>query len=364
VVVNSFALKKKEAIVLIPSAVFMVAFFVIIGNPMEGGRTSIAFAQQFSYNYCEWNNLNNYDWIQWRDITQEQFGTFQTLGEAWNANPEMFTRHVLYNAQQYFIKGFEGVRGIFFPPSIFGIPSWLAWLIIAILTALRLLLVGVRNWLQQAFVFLQDQWLLLLGILILSAPSFIASMVFYTREHYLVLQMLLVFFIIALVLHPQQQKDLLLPRIVTRLSLPFAAIIIFLIRPDISAFPKSDVWESYTYPSNRKTIEFVRAMGITQNVVEVDHEGGFAIYTGKNYRWATPFQKEEEPYSEFIARFKPNMYYVTKALLSNRFFNRDPEFMDIIQHPENHGFHRVNMQPENKGYLLVSDTLKYRLPGE
>jgi hypothetical protein len=346
---------------LVAIQIFLIVSVQLLAfiNPMSGGRTYIAFAQQFSYNYCEWNQLTHYDWIQWRDIAKKNFGSFQTLGQAFSNNPEVFIQHVLYNFGQYFIKGFEGVRGIFFPPSIFGMPSWLAWIMIVVLLTLRILHVEFKSWKNQLLSHLKTQWILPVSLLLLSAPSVMASMLFYTREHYLVLQMPLVFLLIAWVLHPQSEKDQMLPRIVTRAGLPIMAGVLFLLRPHLNQYKTYDVWEEYTYPSNRETIKAVRALGIQDKVMELDHEGGFAIYIGKNYKWATAFQKEEAPYSTFIERYHPNMYYVTKALLSNRFFYEDPEFMYIIQHPDKHGFHRVDLDPRNKGYLLISNDLKY-----
>jgi hypothetical protein len=182
-------------------------------------------------------------------------------------------------------------------------------------------------------------------------------MVFYTREHYLLLVMPLVLFVIALILIPKKSEKDTTPRILHSLSFIGAIVLIFVFKPSLSDYHTFDVWEEYTYPSNRKTIEAIRKMNITQEVKEVDYEGGFATYMDKNFKWANPFNKESEPYSEFEKKHQPNFYYVTKALMSNKFLIEDPEFMDIIEKPETHGFKIIKLQPQNKGYLLVQDSL-------
>jgi|GEM_PF-4454174 len=368
---DKFEMKKLLLVVPVAGMLFLFFFLTLAAshpvlgkinlllNPMAGNRTFIAFAQQFSYNYCEWNHLDNYDWIQWRDITKNNFGEFETLSQAFKNNPSLFAKHIAYNIQQYILKALSAVQGIFFPPAIFRFPVWISWILILILAGARIGYTGWSQWYHQVKEILTRHCMLVAGIVIFSIPSVIASVVFYTREHYLVLLMPLVLMLFVLLLAPRKAGKENLPRIVTGLQLPVVVLIAFLIKPSLADYRTFDVWDEYTYPSNRKTIEAIRRMGFTQDISEVDHEGGFAIYTGKNFRWATPFQKEEQPYSEFIDRFQPNLYYVTKALLSNRFFYEDPQFMDIIHHPEKYDLRRVALQPENKGYLLVHDTLTY-----
>lgn len=361
IAIRRFELYKREVFVMVPLALFMLAFFYFIGNPMAGNRTFTAFAQQFSYNYCEWNGLDNYDWIQWMDIAKDNFGEFTTLGGAYANNPETFSKHILYNIQQYFLKGFRGVQDIFFPPAIITVASWLAWLLIALLLGLRIFYVGVKSWGKQVFDFLMEYWIIGVGLLLLSGPSFIASMVFYTREHYLVLQMPLVFFLFALVLYPKAAQAEKQPRFLTNAALPIVAIFLLSIRPDLSDYRTFDVWQEYTYPSNRKVIETVRGLGITdQPVNQLDHEGGFFIYIGKNYKWVNPFNKNDIGFKQYIDSTHINMVYVTKALLSNRHFGKDEAFMELIDNPQSYGFYRMDLEPENKGYLLLSDTLRVK----
>ncbi|HUH74571.1 MAG TPA: hypothetical protein VLZ75_09195 [Chitinophagales bacterium] len=352
-----FRFQIKWLLFLIPLLVVMVFFFFFIGNPMGGGRSNIAFAQQFSYNYCEWNGLNHFDWIQWRDISHKNFGDFNTLGEAFKNNPTLFVKHVLYNFQQYILKFIAAVQSIFFPPAIFKWSTYISSVLVILILLAKILYVGFSNWWTQVkALFLKYLWTAL-GLVVIGIPSVVASMVFYTREHYLLLVMPIVLFVIALILIPSKSEKDTAPRILHSVSFAGAILLILFLRPSLSDYRTFDVWEEYTYPSNRKTIEAVRAMNITQEVRQVDYEGGFSIYMPKNFKWANPFNKETEPYSEFEEKYQPNFYYVTKALLSNKFLTEDAEFMDIIERPEAHGFKVIKLQAQNKGYLLVQDSI-------
>ena len=366
---NSYYLKR-----LIPFSLLFILFIgltlgssqELIGkinllvNPMAGGRSNIAFAQQFSYNYCEWNGLNNFDWIQWRDFSKENFGEFTTLGEAFQNNPSLFIKHITYNIQQYCIKLLYGIQSIFFPPSVFKWSSYISTFLLAAILILRVTYVRWNNWWAQfKSLFVQNKWIVL-GLIVMAIPSIVASIIFYTREHYLLLVMPLALFILTLIFLPQRTENDNQARIITNASFVLAILLIFVLKPSLSDYRTYDVWEEYTYPSNRKTIEAIRAMEFEQEIKEVDHEGGLANYVGKNFNWVNIITKEEIAYEEYEREHQPNFYYVTKALLSNRFMTEDTYFMDIINHPEEHGFHRINLQEENKGYLLVSDTLKYK----
>ncbi|MCO5232373.1 MAG: hypothetical protein LC105_09850 [Chitinophagales bacterium] len=365
--------ERKQLLKVVPVAglFFIFIFLTILGNkgifgllntlvnPMAGGRSNIAFAQQFSYNYCEWKGLNNFDWIQWRDYARQSFGDFQTLGEAFKYNPSLFVQHLIYNIQQYIIKFFNGVSSIFFPPSIFKWHSTLSIIFFIFILAGRILYVGTRRW-WEGFKLLFNQYrFIILSLVIISIPSVIASVIFYTREHYLLLVMPLVLFFIAIVFMPKKNDKDVTPRIFNKISWIGVVISIFILRPSLSDYKTFDVWEAYSFPSNRATIEAIRKMNIQQEVREVDYEGGLATYLGKNFKWVNTFNKESEPYAEFESQTQPNLYYVTKALLSNQFLTEDPEFMDIIHSPQKHGFHKVELQKGNKGYLLVNDSLRY-----
>lgn len=357
---EKFRFQMKWLFFLVPLLFVMLFFFFIIGNPMAGGRSNIAFAQQFSYNYCEWNGLNHFDWIQWRDIAHKNFGDFNTLGEAFKNNPSTFIQHVLYNFQQYILKFFAAVQSIFFPPAVFKWSTIISSFLLIIILLAKVFYVGFANWWTQVKTLLCKFGWTGIGLFIIGIPSVVASMVFYTREHYLLLVMPLVLFVIAIVFLPKKSEKDTTPRILHTLSFVGAIVLILILKPTLADYHTYDVWEEYTYPSNRKAIEAIRAMNITQEVKEVDYEGGFATYMDKNFKWANPFNKESEPYSEFVQKHQPNFYYVTKALMSNKFLIEDPEFMDIIERPEAHGFKIIKLQPENKGYLLVQDSLVIR----
>lgn len=364
--------RKKLLMILSATGMFLLFLLLTLGssnntvnainmliNPMAGGRSNVAFAQQFSYNYCEWNGLNNFDWIQWNDIAKENFGEFSTLGDAFKNNPSLFIKHILYNIQQYIIKFTFGIQSIFFPPAIFKWSSFISALLFTLLIAARIYYTGIKNWWTQFKKLLDKYAFVIAGLIITGIPSVIASVVFYTREHYLLLVMPLVLFILALIFIPQKSEKDTTPRIINSLSFAGLIILIIAFRPSLSDYRTFDVWEEYTYPSNRKTIEAVRQMNFTQEIRQIDHEGGLAIYSGKNFKWINLINILGSSFPAFQEKTRPNFYYVTKALMSNRHLNEDPHFMDLINHPENHGFHRIDLQKENKGYLLVQDSLNY-----
>ena len=329
-------------------------------NPMAGGRSNVAFAQQFTYNYCEWNGLNNFDWIQWRQISKAIFGNFHTLGEAFQHNPSVFIHHILYNIEQYILKFFLGVRAILLPPAVFHWNSVLLSIIFLAIIGGKIIYVGPSNWWLQFKTSICKYRFIIAGLALISLPSVISSVIFYTREHYLLLIMPLVLVLLTLIFLPQKHAQDNTPRIFYTLGFWITLALIWIVRPNLSDYKTYDVWEEYTYPSNRKTIEALRKMNFTQKINEIDHEGGLAVYVGKNYKWINLINKEEQSYQDFEKQYQPNFYYVTKALLSNITLTEDPYFMDIIHHPEKHGLHRIDLQKENKGYLLVQDSLKYQ----
>lgn len=341
------------------SGIDIISKINLLVNPMAGGRSNIAFAQQFSYNYCEWNGLNNFDWIQWRDFSKENFGDFNTLGEAFKNNPSTFIQHIFYNIQQYIIKFTYGVQSIFLPPAIFKWNSWISTLLLIVILTATLWVSGISYWWDRFKTLFIQHIYTILALVVISIPSVVSSIIFYTREHYLLLVMPLVLYLLALFFIAAQKTIDNQARIFKTISFLGLIALIFIIHPTLSDYKTYDVWEEYDYPSNRKTIEAIRQMNFTQDIRQIDHEGGLAAYAGKNFKWINLISKTESSYQEYEKEEQPNFYYVTQALLSNRFLTEDDYFMDIIHHPEKHNLHVIQLQEENKGYLLVHDSLQY-----
>jgi hypothetical protein len=98
-------------------------FVLLLYNPLKGGRSSVAFSQQFTFNYLEWNELSNYNFVNWIDIYENEFNGAKSIKSAIITSPKLFLEHITYNMYKYILKAFNAIKEIFFPSSLFSVKN-------------------------------------------------------------------------------------------------------------------------------------------------------------------------------------------------------------------------------------------------
>ena len=137
-----------------------------------------------------------WDWVNWRPIFEQHFGTASNPVEAFLQNPADFSRHIWFNIRYFIFNGLVYFSETMFPKRVFGISS---------LIGIGLLLFAVE-W-KSSFK-AADQFIIqlksksikdFLPWLILTIPSILAGLIFQPRPHYIL--PLLPFFVLFLSLY-------------------------------------------------------------------------------------------------------------------------------------------------------------------
>ena len=336
-----------------PLGIFLVIslVFSVLMSPLKGTRSYEAFSQQFAFNYCEWHKLSYYHFADWEIISNQTFGKFNKLSQAYQHNPEIFTKHIYYNIEQYFYKGVIAIREVIFPSKVFPFSTILAWIII-IAILFVFILIGKKSFLEN----LKRQWLFGLVVLSLTLPSAAASVIYYTREHYRILA--IPFFYYMLIFIISAIKLPISPKIIKTVGI-LLVLFICLRLPSVKDYPTQDLWHTYTKQTNLGAIRLARSLHIQDTIVNTNHEGGLNIFIQSYAKNIDPRKKaENEHFEDFLLKNNINSVYYTTAYNHNFRYKNDSTWHRFLEHPELFNFVRYNI-PSTEGILYFrKDILK------
>ena len=359
--------KEKRQMKKLDWCLFSLAAFIILGISFTIGlplgdpaRTAITFQQHFAWNYQQWYHLPNANWFDYKITTAKYFGNADTIFEFLKTNPTWFFKHVLFNIEQYFLLFYNKIGAFFFPKQFLGIPVWVGWLIIGIGIIIIVFKVGIKKYCQFVLSFFKKYWSILIVLFVLTIPSIITSSLINAREHYLVLQLPLFFFVICALFSPIAELE---KQNKYSNKYLFSTLLVFLISffciPKLSNFTFSNVWEPYKKQYCLNAIKKIRTFNIQDKVLLMESEGGLDIYSNKNYKSTMGFFKDK-PFYQYIDSMKINMVYVSKIISEDKKFYGDPQWKDFELNYFNKGFLKIPL-PENGSeyyFYVKQDLLK------
>jgi hypothetical protein len=338
---------------------FMLAIGFIIGLPLgDDARTTITFQQHFAWNYQQWYDLPNANWFNYKATTTKYFGEANSITEFFRANPSWFFKHVFYNIGQYFLLIYNKIGAVFFPKQLLGLPVWFGWLLLIVGIITTIAKIGVKKYIPQVLFFIKNNSTLFFIIVIMTIPSFITSTLINAREHYLVLQLPLFFFMLSALFFPLKglkgiEKN---TKLIAYSSLVMF-ILAFVFVPKLTKYSFSNIWEPYEKQYCLNAIKKIRTFNIQEKVLLVESEGGLDIYSSKNYKSTMGFFKDK-PFYQYIDSMKINMIYVSKIMAEDEKFYKDTQWNDFEKNYSTKGFDKIIVTENgNDSYFYVKNEL-------
>jgi hypothetical protein len=177
--------------VILPTA----SLLWLIGNPLSGNRSFVAFGQHYAVNLDKAKKLDRNPWMHWESIVREDFGDAKTPAEAFKTNPRAAAWHIAANAKslprEFLHVGIPhlglGING----------DRVLKW---GMILAAALGLVGLvyRLWSRaQAPSDRRALWVGMLMFGLLSVPVIASALLVFPRLHYLMPVMFFSFVLVA-----------------------------------------------------------------------------------------------------------------------------------------------------------------------
>lgn len=348
---EKFKISNVEKGLLVLSIFIFVFFYFMPGLPLsDERRTALAFQQHFAWNYQHWFNLPDANWFNYRETTAKYFGDASSIVGFLKANPEWFFKHVFFNISNYFILIYEKIGSIFLSKPIFGLPFWTGWLLFIVVLMYKIITISFKIYLQQVLSFFTKHLTLFFILCAITIPSLISSIIIYPREHYLVLQFPMFFFLLTALFSPKKSDQ--------NNSNPYAKFVsialfigVFFIVPKLSGYTYINIWEKYNKQYCYNAMKQIRTFNIKEKVVLLESEGGFDIYSGRNYT-STPGFFKDKPFYTYLNSMHINMIYVSKILTEDKKFFEDPEWVDFEKNYAAKGYDKIPVEANGPGYYF------------
>ncbi len=325
-----------------------------LGNPLfnfegEGGRAVAAFGQHFAYNYTIWNDLRPDRWQLHADIIiKEVFGDVANIGDAIKANPAPIYHHFAYNFTHYLENVWKFYTDIFLPESIFKLKeiprTIILGLVLIALFALKMF--SFKNWWTK---FKSHGWDWLLLAIVVS-PTFISVIVIFPREHYMVLQLIL---LLTLILTLSYGFTGWKNPVATRERLGLVSIFVFLLiilAPSAKSRPYFDNFREPKGNFNARAAKVLEKFTPLKDTVAIsENEGGIICFIPQDkaihYKW-TPAVWKKTSFEHFADSLKTQMYYVTPLFLYDDRYLFDPEWQKFLTDYPDRGYKKVMVADE------------------
>lgn len=338
-----------QLIAALAATLVLISIFSLAPLDRTNNRSFEAFAQHYAINWSSWNQRPLDPWTEFDVAIADSFGPAQGLGEAARANPAALGRHVATNIARYpgelartFLQHFNPLLPADAP---WAAPAG-AWLLgLSAAGALLWATVQRRHELRER---LRAQKLQLTIFALLAAPALSSAVIIYPRTHYLLLHGVLLVLVAGLLLRGTAVER---PR-AALLSLGVAVVLLAL-TPPITATWYAALPQTYAHP-NRSTVEFIRALQITEPTAILEDEGGFHVYLGDQFRRVSAELKASGTY-DFLESNEIDLIVVSAKLRQDKRFAADPEWQALLASPGSAGFVSLPIPGTDR-------TLLYRAP--
>ena len=319
-----------RATILIPFLVVYYLFFC----PLRGGRSIIAFAQQFVANECNYLHKPITDAVDYMTFFYSYFGEVKKISQALFANPDAFLHHIMMNVSGFSIHSITQLSGWLMAVKLWSPPNFVLYgMGIAILLYSAFLHFKMWNTSEHIIGKISN----LLPV-ILFVPTLMACIVMKPNPHYLIVFMpLYIYILYPILIKIQAPKSL-------QVVLSMLSVILIFFVWKTEKYPLENPWQIST-PTCIATPNKI-ALAKLLKYQERDHqrlldvEGGINFYVNKSWQWENPFAQNFRPeFTKFLALQDVDIIYCTQAMCTILQYSSDSTFHDFRKHPEQYGFH-------------------------
>ncbi len=328
-----------------------------MGNPFgnTSNRRFYAFCQHFAVGYVERTHSPVEPWGDCDQVIQSTFGKVDTLGAAARSNPGAFVEHVWHNVKGYVVSSLR----LFFEGPGRASPVRGAW---SLERVGRMLLLGVmlwqvarllRRWRQVPAVLREDARLQRLGgvLIAVELPTVLSAVLIYPRDHYLVIQGVLVAAFLAVLgsrVGTWEEE-----RTSGRVLGVALALGVVLLAPDLSRRASESRMEHLASVRAIQTLGVMERLGPGESVRLLEAQGGYDAYLGNRYRWVRHGTKKES-FKAFLQKHGVELIVIDDKLRRDRRFIDDAEFLTFQANPAAFGYSTTPLPGQGRALAFPS----------
>lgn len=342
------ALTLKYVSIFFAIAICSVLYF---GVPFSFERSFVAFKQHFAYVEFLRFGGDFYPWLDYEIVINENFPGAGSLFESMMINPAALINHIYYNAQSYLFHLSEGVAEILIPGKILTVPLSVKALLLFGLFFIFVYILKTKNLLTdftgRIKANLSSNKFVIHLITLLFVPSFVASFIYYPRNHYLIIQIYLIILVFAFILFANQGF------ISKKRSYGLMALIIVLYS---LVNPKAADYFTGNKMYVKQTIEYLTNLDIKKQVNLLDKGERLIYFLPENYT-NYDIDNRKISLSEFFEVNDINMIYLSHKILHSKVNRQDNEWQEFIDDYHSYGFAKHDLGIGNP-ILIKSELLR------
>ncbi len=322
--------------VLLLGCLFIYIFLKTPFNNGDSGRGLRVFLQHYAWGYNERHHLDNIFWLDFPNLIQQQFKDATTLQEILMTNPAEFFQHILHNFSNYFIELGKIIFSFFtciFPKydsSMVWIGCILLWIIYFLSARM-----SANKYIRLKYIFRENIFTLFM-LLILAIPSVVACLYAYPRQHYLVLQVPLLLWLIALLISSCSEE---IQNPIQNMI--FIVSIWLFISPAAKDFKFFDLFRKQKSLCNLTTLRYIQhEIKTTDSVRVFDVEGYMTNLLSPNFINYNEiyYRNRYLLISDIIKKNNIDIVYVTPTLSQLYNIQKDTALFNMLKYPEQYGF--------------------------
>jgi len=328
-------LGKQYLLGLMAYGLFSAIILGVLGLPITGNRSMVAFGQHFSLNWVSWNSSRINPWTNWQEIVSHNFGTVHTIPEAFTKNPLAFLKHITYNLRKFLI-----ITPTLFLPEYFSVNKISVFIVVSL--GISLVVIFLFNIRKKS----KEDKRLFIPVSLFLLPAFISIILIYPRNHYLLLFNTLTVMIMVILSTIPDFKQ----RQINFKKLLLLCLTLILVTPHFGQDKQP------TQKTNLITIQFIESLKIDQPVNLLEAEGGYNIYLGDNFHRIAEYDKNTG-FDYFRRERNVNMIIISDTLLNDSRFKSDPEWQAFLTDYHQFGYLQIVIPNTDRKIIVRSDIL-------
>ncbi|WP_375758363.1 hypothetical protein [Corallococcus exercitus] len=325
----------------------------LLGNPFgnTSNRRFYAFCQHFADGLARrTGEVRVNPWSRCEQVLQPVFGEASTLGDALRSNPGAFLAHVRWNlsrlpreSRKLFTYGYGDV-----PPTPRNGPWTREQMAhVLLLVAVLALPLGAfarrgRNAVR-ALATPRVAWSAVAAAAVL-LPGIVSSVLFYPRQHYLVIPGVMGLALLALMKHaldvpglpPGPSRAVGTAGALGGAALSAVLVVLAVPAPDARSRPRRELLQQ---------VRALRALGLGSHVAAggslgvLDTQGGLPVYLGAPFRRVPPWTRRPgESFTQYLRRERIELVFLDHKLREEPRFENDPSLESFLAAPGAFGY--------------------------
>jgi hypothetical protein len=215
------------------------------------------------------------------------------------------------------------------------------------------------------FLWTSEQGFVLMVLLFFAAPTYVASVLIYARDHYILLQMPFYLCAVGFIFFLKNKNSERWQTNTVAVLLIGLFVIIFI--PNRGKNSYFDLWQNRTDTHNYHAIKHLLKLDYTgyskENPIQMlENEGGLSIYTMKQeiMPGIPPFNTDSITFVELLEQKNIELVFITPSIVKDPILNTYQYWDEFVQHPEQYQFRKEAIEGTQSYFLIKEGALEIK----